>query len=107
VFLVKKHWLILLGLGLVCGACQKPAEPEALATPPPATNSTPAGGGGGGIAPIGPNIGGMTPVAGSDSVGGAGGGSVGSAAKDMARRTAAGAGAPAGMGSTAGVENND
>ena len=59
VFLVKKHWLILLGLGLVCGACQKPAEPEALATPPPATNSTPAGGGGGGIAPIGPNIGGM------------------------------------------------
>ena len=47
---------------------------------------------------MGPNIGGMTPVAGAESVGGAGGGGVGSAAKDMAKRTAAGAGAPAGMG---------
>ena len=54
--------------------------------------------GGGGIAPMGPNVGGITPVAGAENLGGGSGGGVGSAAKDMARRTAAGAGGPAGMG---------
>lgn len=103
--LVKKHWLILIGLGLACGACQKPVESDAAVTPP--TTTTAPAGGSGGIAPMGPNIGGMTPVAGSDSVAGSGGGSVGSAAKDMAKRTAAGAGAPAGMGSTAGTDSNE
>ncbi|MBN9502047.1 MAG: hypothetical protein J0H02_09765 [Armatimonadetes bacterium] len=91
--------LILMSLGVTVWACNKPAEP---ATPdgqtPPATTSAqaPVGGNGGGIAPMGPNVGGMTPVTGSDSVQGAGGGGVGSAAKDMARRAAANGGAPAG-----------
>lgn len=70
-----------------------PAQPAAQNLPTPS-----AGGNGGGIAPMGPNVGGITPVAGAENVGGAGGGGVGIAAKDAARRAAAGAGAPAGMG---------
>lgn len=46
---------------------------------------------------MGPNVGGITPVAGAENLGGGSGGGVGSAAKDMARRTASGAGGPAGM----------
>jgi hypothetical protein len=101
VFSVARSLLIAatMALSLTIFGCQKSAEPEA----PPANSAVqsspqPSGGGGGGIAPMGPNVGGITPVAGAESVGGSGGGSVGSAAKDMAKRTAAGAGAPAGMG---------
>ena len=48
--------------------------------------------GGGGIAPMGtPALGGLTPVANSDSVGGAGMGGVGQAAKNQARKAVAGA----------------
>jgi len=102
-------FLALGGLGLAVTACNKPQEPEA-ATPanPTAVNqpAPPQGGGGGGIAPLGPNVGGITPVAGGESVGGDGGGSVGAAAKGMAKRAAANAGAPAGMGQTTGGEGS-
>lgn len=56
-----------------------------------------------GIAPAGPNVGGITPVAGAESVGGAGGGGVGQAAKDMARSRASGAAAVAGGSSAMGA----
>lgn len=45
-----------------------------------------------------PGVGGLSPVVGSESVQGSGGGAVGSVAKDRARQAAAGAGTPAGMG---------
>ena len=93
--------LIAVASSLVLSGCVKNAPvPEPPANQPSVQN-TPApsqGGGGGGIAPMGPNVGGITPVAGAENLGGGSGGGVGSAAKDMARRTAAGAGGPAGMG---------
>lgn len=56
----------------------------------------------GGVAPMSavPNA----PVMNPESVEGAGMGGIGQAAKDSARRTAAGAGNPAGMGGDASVE---
>ena len=89
-----KYGIGLCALLWVVG-CVKNAEPQAAAaaTTPAASNPNR-----GGIAPMGPNVGGMTPVAGAESVGGAGGGGTGAAAKDMAKRAASGAGAPAGMG---------
>lgn len=45
----------------------------------------------------GAGAGGMTPVTGTESLDGTSGGGVGQSAKDMARRTAAGAGNPSGM----------
>ena len=100
--MAMKYLAALLAIGAVCSACQKNPEPVAAAPttkPNVAPNAviTPPGGSGQGIAPMGPNVGGMTPVSGTDSVVGSGGGSVGMAAKGMARKTAASAGAPAGM----------
>lgn len=56
----------------------------------PAPMDKASGPGGGGVAPIGSGgATGMTPVSGSDSVEGAGAGSVGAAAKGMAKKAAA------------------
>lgn len=102
----------ILFAGLIVSAifvtgCQKSALPEDGAhDPQPAVNNqnNPANGqannqlsgagggsGSGGIAPMAsPSAGGMTPVAGSDSVTGASGGGVQQAAKDQAKRVGAG-----------------
>jgi hypothetical protein len=101
VFVERLRFIILGAVAALClAACQKPADPETPPVDSPTTQNQqqPQGGGGGGIAPVGPNVGGITPVVGGENVGGGGGGGVGQAAKDMAKRTAAGAGAPAGMG---------
>ncbi len=65
-------------------------QPQA---PPPGQAPVPGGGSAaagnaGGITPIGPNVGPMTPVAGGENLG-EGGGSVGQAAKNQARKAAA------------------
>ncbi|MCC7231266.1 MAG: hypothetical protein IT203_12810 [Fimbriimonadaceae bacterium] len=89
---------LAMALGLAVTAC-KPAEPAQAAPPAATTQATPpAGGSGSGIAPLGPNVGGITPVAGGENLGGGSGGGVGNAAKDRARQIAAGGGAPAGAG---------
>lgn len=66
-------------------------EPEPVAEPPEGeqTATTTQGGGSDGIGISSPAAGGMSPVTGAESVGGAGGGSVGSAAKDKAKDVAA------------------
>lgn len=70
-------------------------KPEQLANPPEGeqiqTSTTEqAKGSGDGIGIVSPASGGMSPVTGSDSVVGSGGGSVGSAAKDQAKRIGGG-----------------
>jgi hypothetical protein len=79
---------------LAVAGCAAPSEPAKPATPPIAAKKGPTPPvGGAGIAPMGtPAVGGLTPVANSDSVEGAGGGGVSQAAKMQARRAAAGAG---------------
>jgi hypothetical protein len=63
-------------------AANNAAEPTAGAAP----LETPAGGGGGGVAPIGSGAAaGMTPMAGTESVQGSGGGSTAMAAKELAK----------------------
>jgi hypothetical protein len=94
-----RYALALLAFTALTG-CKKTGDPaDAASTPaPPPPTTTAAGhgtGGGSGIAPIGSGaLGGMTPVTGSESVEGSGMGGLGSAAKDQARKAAAGAGAP-------------
>ncbi len=90
---------VIFASSLLLGGCVKNAPaPEAPPSEPAAQNTpTPSGGGGGGITPMSPGVGGISPVAGTESVQGAGGGGVGIAAKDAAKRAAAGAGSPAGM----------
>jgi hypothetical protein len=90
-------WTPLLVLALLLAGCQPPAEaakPEAPPENPQAsqtTTSQPAGDGGG-IRPYTgtplPNA----PIQGAENVGGAGGGGVGQAAKDRAKRAAGQAG---------------
>jgi|GEM_PF-3892404 len=96
-----KHMNRLLLSALVCSAAlgcapqpdaQTPARgpaPPVQANPAaPGLNSPASGSSSGGIAPIGPNAGGITPVAGTDSVEGAGGGGVDQAAKNAAKKAA-------------------
>lgn len=103
---------LLLLLMLAAFGCKKPADPASDGTSPApspqATNNKPGGNsmtssvgtpgqssGGGGIAPMTSGAaGGLTPVSGTESVEGSGMGGLGSAAKDQARKAAAGAGAP-------------
>lgn len=77
-------------LPLIVLGCQ-PAEPGAEPKPPQAASAAPAPteDGGGGIGIVSPAAGGMSPVLGSDSVGGGGSG-VGTAMKAKARDIAAG-----------------
>ena len=92
---------LVLGSLLVAG-CGKKDEAassntsEPVPAGPPGAAPIAGAGTAGGVAPMtGGMAGGMTPMSGTDSVAGASGGSVGAAAKDMARRTAAGASGPA------------
>lgn len=83
-----KHLLLASLLALALVGC-KPAEPEANAAPTPDSNTpapTAQAGGGGGVAPMASGAaGGMTPMSGTDSVQGAGGGSTSMAAKGWAK----------------------
>ncbi len=82
-------FLPLLASALLVGCAPKAEEPAAATDAPPATAQ------GSGVAPMTSGAaGGMTPVTGAESVGGAGMGGLGTAAKDQARRTAA---APGGI----------
>ncbi|HJP82322.1 MAG TPA: hypothetical protein VJ835_02350 [Fimbriimonadaceae bacterium] len=97
---MKRTLIGFLALAVLCG-CQ--SDPPAGTGPSTAnTPATPAGGGGG-VAPIGSNVGGITPVAGAESVGGSGGGGVGAAAKEMAKSRASAAGGIAGANEAAGM----
>ena len=81
---------------LVIG-CKPPTPTESAATPPTSaaqttTESTAPSGGSGSVAPMaGGAATGMSPMSGTESVEGAGMGGLGQAAKDQARRAAAGA----------------
>lgn len=88
-----KHLFLAVVLAVAVLGC-KPAEPEANAAPAPdANNPAPtaqapaqAPGTGGGVAPMASGAaGGMTPMSGTDSVQGAGGGSTSMAAKGWAK----------------------
>ena len=83
-----KHLLLASLLALALVGC-KPAESEANAAPTPDSNTpapTAQAGGGGGVAPMASGAaGGMTPMSGTDSVQGAGGGSTSMAAKGWAK----------------------
>ncbi|AIE87854.1 hypothetical protein [Fimbriimonas ginsengisoli] len=97
--------LLSLVAVLAVFGCHKgdPTPSEATTSPATVTKAPAAGGGGGGVAPIGSGVaGGMTPMAGTDSVEGSGMGGIGQAAKDRAKRAAAGGGAPAGTTETTG-----
>ena len=84
--------LPLLALGLLAFGCAPKTEDATSNTPAP----TPTAANEGGVAPMASGAaGGMTPVSGAESVDGAGGGGVGSAAKEMARRAAGTPTAPA------------
>ncbi|MEI7576142.1 MAG: hypothetical protein WCK51_04555 [Armatimonadota bacterium] len=80
--------LLLASLAVFALAGCKPPEPEVNAPPSPDAN-TPAPtaqAGGGGVAPMASGAaGGMTPISGTDSVQGAGGGSTSMAAKGWAK----------------------
>ena len=84
---MKALFLTILTAGCLIGC--KPTAPEANAAPTPDA-STPApsaqAGGGAGVAPMASGAaGGMTPMSGTDSVQGAGGGSTSMAAKGWAK----------------------
>jgi hypothetical protein len=72
----------------------KSEGPTPSSTPPPTAKS-------GGVAPMAAGAGGMTPMSGTDSVGGEGGGGVGQSAKQMAKDKAGNMGSGSlGQGST-------
>ena len=83
-----KALLLTSLLALLLVGC-KPAEPEANAAPTPDANTpapTAQASGGTGVAPMASGAaGGMTPMSGTDSVQGAGGGSTSMAAKGWAK----------------------
>jgi hypothetical protein len=86
--------ILIVALAALAWGCSPSSEVSTkdLADKTPVDQPAPQGNGGG-IAPIGPNVGGITPVAGAENVGGGGGGGVGQAAKDMARSRASAASA--------------
>lgn len=81
--------ILLISAALVIAGCGKEPKEEVAGTPPTPPGATPTGPSSG-ITPVGPNVGGITPVTGD--VGGTSGGGVASAAKDQAREAAAGMG---------------
>lgn len=100
--------LTVLALLAGCAPKSEDASPSSApannaATTSPTAQTTP---GGGGVAPMTSGAaGGMTPMAGTDSVEGSGMGGLGSAAKDMARGAAAKASASPSM--TGGSEGGE
>lgn len=86
--------IFILALAAVAWGCSPSTEVSTKDLADKSPVEQPASeGSGGGIAPMGPNVGGITPVAGAENVGGGGGGGVGQAAKDMARSRASAASA--------------
>ncbi|MHB8636697.1 MAG: hypothetical protein ACYC96_09520 [Fimbriimonadaceae bacterium] len=85
-----KYLVVALAAATVLG-CKPSVEPPTPGKPPAFSAKKPGPPvGGAGIAPLGtPAVGGLTPVANSDSVAGAGMGGVGQAAKNQARKAAA------------------
>ena len=82
---MKSSVLVLLFAICLVG-CQPSIDSNAPANPAPKpTNSPEATGATSGVAPMAGGAGGMTPMSGTDSVGGGGGGGVGQAAKQMAK----------------------
>lgn len=73
--------LFLAGCGPKAAASTEPDKPTA--GPPGAPQN-----GGGGIAPIGPNVGGITPVTGSQELGSGTGGGIAQAMKNKAKAQA-------------------
>lgn len=91
--LTRTPLLAMISVALAWGCSpSSDVSTKDLADKAPADQPAPQGDGGG-IAPIGPNVGGITPVAGAENVGGGGGGGAGQAAKDMARSRASAASA--------------
>ncbi len=90
----------ILALGLACKSAntdkgiQDSASPNAQNGPAPTGSST----GNETVHPIGPPAGGLGPVGGTDSVEGAGGGSVADAAKERAKKAASGPSSSLGQG---------
>lgn len=78
--------LAIVLTALLLGGCAKQEEPAAT-TSVDATNPTQQAGGET-VAPISPSVGGVSPVTGSDSVTGAGGGGVMQSAKEKAKGVA-------------------
>lgn len=90
-------FLVVVGVVLLtgCGSPEPEGKLETGAASPGTTGTTtaPASGGSEGVGITSPAAGGMSPVTGSDSVAGAGGGGVQQAAKDKAKDVAGSAGA--------------
>lgn len=88
-----RRFLSFVLLAALAGCHQAPTQvtkPTAAVQPPPPSS------GGGGVAPIASGAAtGLTPMAGSESVEGAGMGGIGQSAKDAARRAAGQSSAPA------------
>lgn len=84
----KRILLFSLGISLLAG-CSKPEDATVAPEPKPAAQTQQQQDqSGGSVAPISPSVGGISPVAGSDSVTGAGGGGVSQAAKERAKAVA-------------------
>ncbi|HRI44521.1 MAG TPA: hypothetical protein PLV39_10185 [Fimbriimonadaceae bacterium] len=82
-------WVVALALSLAAASCspKEPATPDAALDPPAPTPEA-------GVQPLSPSAGPVTPMTGSESLQGAGGGGVQQAAKEKARETAAGKSRP-------------
>jgi hypothetical protein len=98
--------LLVLPVALLIAGCNKAASTAENPTPPAAPITSPSAQAGGGssagsVAPIGsPMAGGITPMAGTDSVEGSGMGGIGQSAKNAARKAAGAESAPAGTSET-------
>ncbi len=80
--------LALLAIVCLLGGIAGCKPPEADKPTPDVSAQTEAGGTSGEVAPIIPSAGGLAPMAGTESVTGAGGGGVGQAAKEKAKSMA-------------------
>ena len=81
-----KSYLLVLIVALSAVGCQPTPDVNGMNAEGQATvNTPPQNEKAGGVAPMAGGAGGMTPMSGTDSVGGAGGGGVGQAAKQMAK----------------------
>lgn len=86
--------VFVLGAGLLAWGCSAPPtdQPQTAAPPakPGASSQAASGGGSDGpnVTPLGPDLGGATPVVGTEGVQGSGGG-VGDAAKSQAKKATA------------------
>jgi hypothetical protein len=80
--------IVLLSIAacLFLAGCQKPTE-EVVKAPAAGPPGAAKGGPQGSITPLGVGAGAMTPITGTETLGGTSGGGIGQAAKDRARNT--------------------